>query len=71
MSKFAKGNNTKKNFKGQYLKKKKNNFHLKFHQVIYSLFPIRCISLKLLALKAFKISRFLCQNLQRAITKKK
>ena len=51
---------------------RKNNitFSLNFHQVIYSLSSISCPSLKLLAVIVFKISRFLCPNVQRAITKK-
>ena len=51
--------------------KNKITFFKKSHQVIYSLFSISCPSLKVLAVLVFKISSFLCQNLQRAITFKK
>ena len=62
MSKFAKGYNSK-NEKGDNSKKY-------FHQVINVSSSISCPSLKLLALTFFEISKFLCPNLQRAITKK-
>ena len=59
---------TRKNAKGNYLKKIKQIF-LNFQQVIYSISSISCPSLKLLAVIVFEIPSFLCPNFQRAITK--
>ena len=50
---------------------KKNNVFLHFHQVIYLLYSISCLSLKLLAVLFLEISSFLCPHYQKAITKKK
>ena len=65
MSKFAKGIN-KKNAKA--ITKKKIYILFIFQQVIYSLPFISCPTLELLDVTVFKISSFLYQNLQRAIT---
>ena len=48
---------------------KKNKMIFNLHQVVYSLSSISWPSLKLLAVTLFEISSFLCQSLQRAITK--
>ena len=71
MSKFARGNYSK-NVKSNNSKNKINKITIfgKFHQVIYLLSSISCLSLKLLAVIVFVISSSLYPNLQRAITKK-
>ena len=65
MSEFAKGINSKiqRARTKKYFKKKKK------HQVIYPLPSISCPTLELLAVTVFEILSFLCQILQREITK--
>ena len=58
MSKFAKSDILEKNAKDNS-SIKQNNFFLNVHQVIHSLFSIRCPSLKLLAVIDFEIPSFL------------
>ena len=67
MSNFAKGNNSK-NAKGNNRKNKITFF--KIFTRLSTHYPLSAIQVcsKLLAVRVFEISSFLCSNLQRAIT---